>query len=77
MRELKRSIARANMRALGMEKIHKKRGGGKKAPAQSFFARCWRDYVYNDVLYRERRRKAHAKRRARAALGGGKAGAMQ
>ena len=46
MRELKRSIARANMKKAGFTHINRKRGKTELNPkGQSFFAQHWREFV--------------------------------
>ena len=49
MRELKRSIARENMRKMGFAHINKKRMKTDANPTgKSFFAEHWREYVSLD-----------------------------
>lgn len=52
MRELKRSIAKANMRGLGMTQLFKRRPGQGHRHS-SKFSRYWREYLDPD-----RRKKA-------------------
>lgn len=63
MRKLKRSMAKANMRELGMKRLNKKRwtmtpAGDRMIAARmpSIFAENWRKYVYGTPLKRNRRR---------------------
>lgn len=69
MRELKRSIARANMKALGMEKINKKRvvQVNGKAERKSLFGQHWREYVGGEAAQKVRaaRRRTLLHRRTR------------
>lgn len=74
-----RSVARANMKAAGFEKLNKKRmlrGKDDQPKKRSAFGALWRDYVGKDTLYKQTQEKKKRKLAAiKKALGRKKAGA--
>ena len=58
MRELKRSMARSQMKAAGIPNINKKgyyNGGDDSAKPQSFFARNWRNWIFGKPVKKRSR----------------------
>ncbi len=58
MRQLKRSIAKANMRALGATRLFARPAGRHS----SKFARLWRDYIDHPITPRHRARETRTRR---------------
>lgn len=57
MRELKRSMARSQMKAVGIHHINKKghHNGDDSAKPQSFFARNWRKWIFGPPVKKRSR----------------------
>lgn len=57
MRELKRSMARSQMKAVGIPHINKKgpHNGDDSAKPQSFFARNWRKWIFGPPVKKRSR----------------------
>ena len=71
MRKLKRSIARANMKAMGYERINKKRHTAEGKGRKSIFSQNWRDLVFPSkkdyaIAARRMRNMEAAKRKAQS-----------
>ena len=69
MRELKRSMAKANMRELGFGKLFKKRRFIPGGPVESSFSRNWRKYVVVPPEAMKRAKKALARKTSGLPMG--------
>lgn len=67
LRKLKRSVARAKMNRMGLERLNRKRFAGAGKPVKSFFADNWRRYLKMPVVHETKRtqdaRKAREEKR--------------
>lgn len=65
LRKLKRSVARAKMRRMGLERLNRKRWKMNGIRVKSFFADNWRRYAKMPIVYETKKTQEAAAARRR------------